>query len=64
MASYSASQSSPGRKPLVTVRSTVLPLSRPSMRNSEAMNLPSSASPLRCANRLGGSQAVTVDSGV
>ncbi|MEV1242337.1 hypothetical protein [Nonomuraea sp. NPDC049750] len=34
MASNSASQSSPGRKPLVTMRNVVLPWSRPSTRNS------------------------------
>jgi hypothetical protein len=43
---FPTSQSSPGRNPLVTIRSTVLPPPRPSMRNSYATNLPSSALPL------------------
>ena len=62
IASYSASQSSPGRKPLRTSRSTVLPCSRPSMRYSNAMNRPSGVSSPRKAKRRSGSHAVTVDS--
>lgn len=45
IASNSSAQSSPGRKPLVTVRSTVPPPARPSIRNSYAMNRPSGARP-------------------
>src|SRR2546422_2593014 len=59
--SYSASQLSP-RKPLWTHRTTVLPFSRPSTMYSNAWNEPSSPSGERSANRVGGSQAVTVAS--
>src|SRR6185436_9546195 len=57
--SYSFSQFSP-RKPLCTQRTTVLPRSRPSTRYSNAWSAPSSPGAVRLANRVGGSQAVTV----
>src|SRR5919106_40969 len=57
--SYSFSQLSP-RNPLWTQRTTVLPLSRPSTRYSNAWSEPSSPSGVRLANRVGGCHAVTV----
>src|SRR5687767_7130011 len=59
--SYSFSQLSP-RNPLWTHRTTVLPLSRPSTRYSNAWSAPSSPSGVRLANRVGGSHAVIVAS--
>ena len=44
MASYSSSQSSAGRNPLDTTRSTVEPPARASSRNSIAKNRPSVSS--------------------
>src|SRR6266542_5390848 len=61
--SYSFSQFSP-RKPLCTQRTTVLPWSRPSTRYSNTWSEPSSPCGVRLANRVGGSQAVTVASSV
>ena len=59
--SYSFSQLSP-RNPLWTHRTTVLPLSRPSTRYSNAWSAPSSASAVRLAKCVGGSHAVIVAS--
>src|SRR5262249_31377631 len=64
IASNSSAQSSPGRNPVVTSRSDVLPPSRPSIKKSKAMNRPSGSGGAPYANRCPGSDAVIGCSGV